>query len=362
MIIKHMQEHLKKFQLTRLQLIQLRTVYVVTTASVIKTVLAITTLLVFCTSMHVYAQDSAQGAQSDVQGIYKNSEAEETSSWKTSDKGISWLDDVSNSAMGKKVISGLNYFSKKLTTVEIQVEGGHKIGRLELERIIPQEQNLLSWKTSQDELRARFLTHPLVKDVTFSSCHSSQGLDCLKLKIEEEEPRLWVRALSAERPSEHEAEAFLEHRYLIAADGKILAAIRQSQKVEPFTSLDREILAKFTITELSDLPVLDVRNMASVSDASSRIFSRAVEVLNLVEGAFNQKVYQLKFLTDREVEADFELQPYSVVFDLGSGFKNRTLLAAQVKRLNQILKEKPVLATKASKITLGLGKEVVVVL
>jgi hypothetical protein len=246
-----------------------------------------------------------------------------------------------------------DHFDQKIGFIEIRIEGVSRLRRQEVEAIMPARSSLVHWSFKREELRSKFLLNPLVKSVEFETCKSKTSIDCVLIRIEEQKPRLWVKTQFMNQE---------EAKYLVADDGRIIASIKQVDAESSISPYDRELLGRFELEELSNLSILDARNLSSVSNASQNLFPKALRALELVEEMSQQRVTELKFIGGNQVEADFELQPYSLVLDMGSDFNDSDLVAAQLARLGRILKMKPGLTSRATKVTLGVGKEAVVVL
>ncbi len=164
---------------------------------------------------------------------------------------------------------------------------------------------------------------------------------------------MWVKAESANG---------MEVRFLIADDGAVLSILSADQNMTAVSRFDRKLLARFSSTALTALPVLDARNLANISDASQQLFNRAVNLISIIKNESGFEVYEFRFLSSDQLEVEFESQPFKLVFNIDNSDSIRARIAAQLRRLDKIMESKPQLASRAISINLGLEREAFAVL
>lgn len=238
-------------------------------------------------------------------------------------------------------------------SLEIRVVGLKSLRSEEFFQLLPNDRSFYWWVSNQSALAAQLRQHPLIEQISFQSCASPSAVRCFMLKVQERMPTLWVKAEWGENK---------ESRFLIADDGAVLAVLRTEEQMRAASKFDESLLARFSAHTLTSLPVLDARDLANISDASEQLFKRAVHLVSVIQRESGSEVYQLRFMGNREVEVEFAAQPFKVVFNVEESAALDARIAAQVQRLNKVLQSKPLLASRATSINLGLEREAFAVL
>lgn len=247
-----------------------------------------------------------------------------------------------------------SYADNTYGIIEIRVDGAASFSAVELESLIPSGKSYYWWKANQDLVIADLRQHPVIKNVLIDECQSKgSSWRCFDIKIKERIPTLWVKA---------ELEKNSEIRFLIADDGAVLSVLSADQQIVAASKFDRKLLARYLAANLTSLPVFDARNLANISDAAEQLFKRAVQLVSIIEEEAGYKVYELRFLSGNDVEVEFESQPFTVVFNVNLDSSINSRIAVQLQRLERILNEKPLLASRAVSINLGLDREAFAVL
>ena len=293
---------------------------------------------------------SATADSSDA--IPADSPAEASILNKSSSKAKEWY-HVALSSLNKSGHKLSSYADKTYGSLDVIAEGLDKLSIQEFQALIPSGKSYYWWWSNQNSIVASLKQHPLVEQAQIESCPEGRAMRCFLVKIKERTPNLWVKS---------EWDKGKETRFLIADDGAVLSVLSTDQQMQAVSRFDRKLLARYSSEALTGLPVLDARNLANISDASQQLFSRAVQLVSVIEKESGAEVYELQFLGDHEVEVEFESQPFKVVFNIESNNSLSALIAAQMLRLEKILLATPQVSSRAVSINLGLEREAFAVL
>lgn len=244
---------------------------------------------------------------------------------------------------------------------EIWISGTMRVDRRELERLLPQEESVLSWNLHLQQLGALLRAHPLVQDATVERC-SDAWWGCFSIRVLEREP--FLVAVVGKRG------------WVIGADGGVMTPLPGTWGVEKSTekSVDSTRGAAGNppgdVLQLDpppahlagrDLPVVEGLGDEHESPDALRVrFAQAIRVVRVLGDALQREVTRIRFEPGREMRVQFAATPWRVVFDISGDERWEERLQEQSARLVALIEQHPEQLENAEQVDLAFERIAVV--